>query len=212
VPRRHSRDIDSKLVIRVPEHSSVKIGTVSADITVQDVVGAQTLHTVSGDVDTTAYTADLEIETVSGDIGIEGDGKKLNARLNTVSGDIDAEGISGDIAAETVSGDIELVSGTFERARLNTTNGDMVFRAMLADGGRFSAETINGDLKIRFQDKISARFEIETFNGDIQNCFGPKPVRTSEYTPGRELNFTEGKGEGWVTIKTLNGDVNLCNK
>ena len=57
---------------------------------------------------------------------------------------------------------------------------------------------------------MSARFDIETFNGSIDNCFGPEPVRTSRYTPGRELRFTEGDGNARVAIKTLNGGLRLC--
>ncbi len=212
VPRRNSRYIESDLVIHVPERSAVNVGTVSADVLVQDVSGSQTLNTVSGDIESEAYAADIEIETVSGDVAVQGDGKETNARINTVSGDIDAEQLGGDIMAGTVSGDINVLNGTFKRARLNTTNGDMVFHASLGNDGRFDAETINGEVDIQFQRKISAKFEIETFNGDIRNCFGPEPVRTSEYTPGLELYFSEGDGDGWVTIKTLNGDVELCNE
>jgi DUF4097 and DUF4098 domain-containing protein YvlB len=82
----------------------------------------------------------------------------------------------------------------------------------MSDGGSFGLETINGDLDIEFNESISARFDIETFNGDIRNCFGPEPVRTSKYTPGRELKFTQGAGGGRVTIKTLNGDLRLCKE
>jgi DUF4097 and DUF4098 domain-containing protein YvlB len=212
VPRRNSRFIESDLVIHVPERSAVSVDTVSADISIQDVLGSQTLNSVSGDIEAEAYTADIEIETVSGEVDVQGDGKETNARVNTVSGDINVEQLGGDVMTGTVSGDIYVVNGTFERARLNTTNGDMVFHASLGNDGRFDAETINGEVDIQFQRKISARFEIETFNGDIRNCFGPEPVRTSEYTPGLELYFSEGDGDGWVTIKTLNGDVELCNE
>lgn len=212
VPRKSSRNIASDLVIHVPEKSSVKISTVSADITIEDVRGSQSLVTVSGDIETQAYTADVEAETVSGDIDIEGNGKKLNVRANTVSGDIDIEQVDGEASASTVSGDIQLVYGEFDRVRMNTTNGDMIFQAQLNKGGRFSAETINGEVEVNFNGGLSAKIEVETFNGGIRNCFGPKAVRTSQYAPGRELTFTEGDGDGWVTIKTLNGDVNICNK
>ncbi len=212
VPRRNSRFIESDLVIRVPEKSAVKVGTVSADIVIQDVLGSQTLNSVSGDVESEIFTADTEIETVSGDVNVQGDGKDTNVRVNTVSGDIEAEQLGGDIIAGTVSGDIYVVNGSFDRARMNTTNGDMVFHASLEKDGRFDAETINGELDIVFQKKVSAKFEVETFNGNIRNCFGPEPERTSEYTPGLELYFSEGDGDGRVTIKTLNGDVELCKK
>ena len=61
-----------------------------------------------------------------------------------------------------------------------------------------------------FDGPVNAEFDISTFNGDIRNCFGPKPERTSEYAPGRELRFREGQGSGRVRIKTLNGDVDVC--
>ncbi len=211
VPRGHARFIESDLVIHVPERSAVNVGTVSADISIRDVLGSQTLNTVSGDIESEAYTADVEIETVSGEADVQGDGKETNARISTVSGDINAEQLGGDVVTGSVSGDIYVLNGTFKRARLNTTNGDMVFHASLASDGRFDAETINGEVDVRFQSKVTARFEIETFNGDIRNCFGPEPTRTSEYTPGLELYFSEGDGDGRVTIKTLNGDVELCN-
>lgn len=212
VPRRSSRNIASDLVIHVPEKSTVRVGTVSADITIVEVRGSQTLNTVSGDIEVQAYTADIEVETVSGDIEVQGDGKKLNVRANAVSGDIDLQQVDGDVTASSVSGDIQIVHGELDRVRMNTTTGDMIFQAQLNKGGRFSAETINGEIEINFHGKVSAKFEIETFNGSIRNCFGPKAERTSKYAPGKELNFSEGDGDGWVTVKTLNGDVGICNK
>ena len=59
---------------------------------------------------------------------------------------------------------------------------------------------------------VGAEFDISSFNGDIRNCFGPDPVRTSEYAPGSELRFREGQGGARVRVKTLNGDISLCNK
>lgn len=210
VPRGHGRSISSDLVIRVPEMSSITVGTVSADIEVSDVKGAQALHSVSGDIDTEAYESDVEVESVSGDIELQGDNEATAVELSTVSGDLDAQNIAGSADFGTVSGDISVIDSSFERVRMNTTNGDIVFRARLQDGGRLSAETINGEVDIEFDGSVSARIDIETFNGNIDNCFGPEPVRTSKYTPGLELSFTEGGGAGRVEINTLNGDVTLC--
>ena len=71
-------------------------------------------------------------------------------------------------------------------------------------------ETINGSVDVEFRGDISARFSISTFNGRIRNCFGPEPERTSKYTPGYDLDFTEGSGSGRVSINTLNGSLRLC--
>ena len=211
-PKRHGHGhgISSDLVINVPENSSIEVVGVSADIDIQNVFGEQRLQSVSGDIECEIYAADIEVETVSGDVEVQGDNKSGHAELSSVSGDVEAENIAGEVAAGSVSGDVILVNSSFDRVRLETVNGDVIFDSELSDDGSFSLETINGDLDIKFNDSISARFDIETFNGDIRNCFGPKPVRTSKYAPGTELKFTEGDGEGRVIIKTLNGDLRLC--
>ena len=82
------------------------------------------------------------------------------------------------------------------------------YQAQLLGAG---GAAVNGDVDVQFSGDVSARFDIETFNGDITNCFGPKAERTSKYTPGLELSFTEGDGDGRVTITTLNGDIDMCN-
>jgi DUF4097 and DUF4098 domain-containing protein YvlB len=208
--RRNNRRVGSDLQVRVPEGSSVNVSGVSADIAVDDVRGDLRLSVVSGDITAQGFAGDIEIETVSGDVDAEGSGQESDARFNTVSGDIDVQNVSGAITITSVSGDLTVVDGTFERAQLNTTSADIVYHAGLAGNGRLDMDTINGDLDVQFRGEVSARFDIETFNGEIRNCFGPEPVRTSQYTPGRELAFTEGGGASRVTIRTLNGDLRLC--
>ncbi len=211
LPRgRQGRSGSSDLVVNVPEASSLKVTGVSADIKVRNVTGTQRLQTVSGDVDTVAFAADIDAESVSGDVEIEGNSRDMRTRATSVSGDLEVSGLAGEIEVSSVSGDLTVVGSSFSRAALNTTNGDMVFKAGLRDGGRLDVETINGDVDIDFKGSISARFDIETFNGDIRNCFGPEAERTSRYAPGRELVFTEGDGSGRVIVRTLNGDLRMC--
>lgn len=210
VPRNSNGGISSDLEIKVPEGSSIRVNTVSADIDVADVHGEQELQSVSGDVSTEAHDSDIELGSVSGDIEVEGDNQSIRSRLNTVSGDVDADSLAGEFNAESVSGDVSTINGSFSRASLNTVNGDVTYHAVLLDDGRLDIETINGDVDVDFEGDVSAKFDIETFNGAIRNCFGPDAVRTSKYAPGRELKFTEGGGSGKVTIKTLNGSLRLC--
>ena len=210
VSRGNNRRIGSDLEIRVPAGSTVNVSGVSTDIDIADVTGDLRLSVVSGDVDVSGFASDIEIGTVSGDIQAEGSGHTGDSRFNTVSGDVDVQNVSGNISIESVSGDLLIADGAFERVALNTTSGDVVFQAGLKGNGRFDLDTINGDSDLSFEGDVSARFNIETFNGEIRNCFGPEPVRTSQYTPGRELKFTEGGGSARVTISTLNGDLRLC--
>jgi len=211
VPRRNARSISSELKIRIPKNSSLEVSGVSADIEVEDVLGELRLQTVSGDMSSDVFGSDVEMETVSGDIELQGDNQDMRTEVASVSGDIEAISLAGSVASESVSGNVEIVNGSFERVQASTVNGDIVFQAELRNGGKLQAETINGEVDILFTGTVSARFDIETFNGDIDNCFGPEPVRASRYTPGKELNFTEGDGDSRVVIETLNGTITLCH-
>jgi len=202
--------VSSDLTIRIPEENSLDVTVVSADIETDNVRGEQRLHAVSGDVSTRAYAADLEVEAVSGDIEVSGSDGRAFTLLTTVSGDIDASALAGDVELSTVSGDAELIRGSFERVRADSVNGDLTLRVRLAEGGRMDLETVNGEVDLHFLGEVSGRFDIETFNGRIDNCFGPDAVRTSRYTPGRELQFTEGDGDARITVNTLNGRLNMC--
>ena len=210
VPQKSGRGIESDLYIQVPQASSIDVSTVSADIEVMKVTGEQSLGTVSGDIDTEGAESDISAEAVSGDIEVNGQNKVTNTRANTVSGDVQLVRVAGIADTESVSGDVMITDGSFERIDMSTVNGDLMFRSALQAGGKLTAETVNGSVDIEFTDDISGRFDIDTFNGDIDNCFGPKPERTSKYTPGLELSFQEGDGDARVNISTLNGDVSIC--
>ena len=210
VPKKSGRGIESDLYIQVPQASSIDVSTVFADIEVMKVTGEQSLGTVSGDIDTEGAESDISAEAVSGDIEVNGQNKVTNTRANTVSGDVQLVRVAGIADTESVSGDVMITDGSFERIDMSTVNGDLMFRSALQAGGKLTAETVNGSVDIEFTDDISGRFDIDTFNGDIDNCFGPKPERTSKYTPGLELSFQEGDGDARVNISTLNGDVSIC--
>lgn len=210
VPRRGGRGIDSDLHIQVPQGSSIDVGTVSADIDVMEVRGEQSLSTVSGDVHTEAAGSDVSAESVSGDVEVTGQNKNAETHATSVSGDVTLFRVSGEAVVESVSGSVTIDEGSFQRAGLETVNGDIVFRAGLGAGGKLQAETVNGDVDIKFANEVEGRYDVDTFNGNIRNCFGPKAERTSKYTPGWELSFQDGDGDARVTVSTLNGNISIC--
>ena len=210
LPSRSSGADDTDLTIQVPRRSSIAVNTVSADIDVEGVSGAQRLQSVSADVTTQAGAEDVECKTVSGDIQVIGQGSRALLTLTTVSGDATVRKAAGEVNANTVSGNIDLALGDTTRSRLRSTSGDLTMEGKLVDDARLDVESISGDVRIDLAGPIAAEFDVSSFNGEIRNCFGPKSARTDEYAPGRELRFREGAGSGRVRIKTLNGDISLC--
>jgi DUF4097 and DUF4098 domain-containing protein YvlB len=212
LPRKTSNVEDTDLVVRVPAASRLSVNTVSADIEVQGLLGAQRLQSVSAEISTAAAGEDVECKSVSGDVTVNGSFKKGLLTITTVSGDATALRVAGEVNANTVSGDITLGLGETNRSRVRSTSGDLTMAALLAADGKLDAESISGDVRLELVGAVNAEFDLSSFNGEIRNCFGPKAVSTSEYAPGKELRFREGQGSAHVRIKTLNGDISVCRK
>ena len=211
-PSKTSNVEDTDLVVRVPAASRLSVNTVSADIEVQGLLGAQRLQSVSAEISTAAAGEDVECKSVSGDVTVNGSFKKGLLTITTVSGDATALRVAGEVNANTVSGDITLGLGETNRSRVRSTSGDLTMAALLAADGKLDAESISGDVRLELVGAVDAEFDLSSFNGEIRNCFGPKAVSTSEYAPGKELRFRDGQGTALVRIKTMNGDINVCRK
>jgi DUF4097 and DUF4098 domain-containing protein YvlB len=213
LPRGHSYRGSTDLIVQVPRNSSLTMTTVSADQTIKDVRGMQRLQAVSGTIQTELWNEDVEVKNVSGEVNVRGHSGKGTLRATSVSGGLRLEDIGSEMELNTVTGDMTVRVAELSKARIRTTNGNLELRAAkVTDDLRIDAEGINGDLRFRFPRTLDAEFDISTFNGDIDNCFGPKPHRTSEYGPGNALRFKEGNGDGRVRIKALNGTVEICNR
>jgi DUF4097 and DUF4098 domain-containing protein YvlB len=212
LPSKSSRVESSKLMVKVPAGSSLAVNTVSADIGVRGLRGSQRLQSVSGDIRTEAAAEDVECKTVSGDVNITGSGQRALLTVTTVSGNAALTKVAGEVNGNTVSGDFTIAMSETSRSRLRSTSGNLGLTGRLATDARLDIESISGDVRLGLAGPVGAEFDVSTFNGQIRNCFGPDPVRTSEYAPGLELRFREGSGAARVRIKTLNGDISVCNE
>ncbi|MEE9253444.1 MAG: DUF4097 family beta strand repeat-containing protein [Pseudomonadales bacterium] len=211
VLREAARNISgSDLDIRIPQASGLTVTGVSADITVENVKGIQSLQTVSGDIDAMVFEADLEAKTVSGDVDVQGRRNSTLVTVMTVSGDVEITDIGGEVEASAVSGDLTIEAGVLTRVRLRTTNGDITVQGAVEKGGRLDAETVNGDVEVMLADASNVELDIETFNGDIDHCFDARVERKSRYGPGRELRLSRGDADRTVRVKAFNGDVEIC--
>lgn len=199
----------SELFVRMPLASRLVVASVSADVVVRGVQGAQRLQSVSGDISTAMVKEDVQLKTVTGDVQVDGNDSPGLLTVTTVSGDTRVRAVAGEVILQTVSGRFDVESDHLARARIRTTSGDATLRSGLAEGARVEMEAVNGTLSLLIAGEPDAEFTIETLNGRIDNAFGPEPVRTSRYAPGRELRFTAGAGSARVTMETINGDIIL---
>jgi hypothetical protein len=202
-------ECDGELRISVPRVARVDADAVSADVSVADAAGPVRVNSVSGEVVLRTRSRDLEASSVSGDVEVVGNGADGRIEARSVSGDVRIQGVSAEISVESVSGNVEVQRAKVARLSMKSTSGDVAYAGGISGSGSFEFQTVSGDVKVALEGARDATFDVSTFSGGIDNGFGPKARRTSEYAPGYELRFTEGKGAARVRINTLSGDVDL---
>jgi putative adhesin len=208
----HSHGGEAELRVQVPKDSEVNVSAVSADVTSQGVLGIQRLSAVSGDVTAEIAGSDVEARTVSGGIKLKGHGQPARLRVSTVSGDVHLEHGAGDFEGNTVSGTLTVSLDTARSVRWRSTSGDMRFTGKLTRDATFEASSVSGDLGVRASADGGYEYEVSSFSGDISDCFNVHSERTSKYGPGSRLQGSLGQGAGHMRLKTMSGDIQLCDR
>ncbi|MEP7244117.1 MAG: DUF4097 family beta strand repeat-containing protein, partial [Gammaproteobacteria bacterium] len=113
--------------------------------------------------------------------------------------------------ATSVSGDLRLELAPAHSIRMRTTSGDLAFRGTLAASASLDAETISGDARLNARSDAGYEYEASSFSGDLENCFGQNTESTSRRGPGSRLTGATGGGKGRVRVKSMSGDVLICD-
>jgi DUF4097 and DUF4098 domain-containing protein YvlB len=208
----HSGHGEADLTVKIPKDSELDVSAVSSDIRVSGVLGVQRLNAVSGDVTAELAGSDADVKTVSGDVRLKGHGQTARLHASSVSGDVHVEHAGGDFEASTVSGELTASLDSARSIRARSTSGELTFEAKLARGAMVDVSSVSGEIKLRASADGGFVYEVSSFSGDISDCFDVKPQRTGEYTPGSTLQGTRGDGAGHVRLKTMSGDVHLCDR
>jgi len=206
VPR-HADDLETDLVVKVPAAADIEIETVSATVEVEGVTGSVDLETVSGWVRTSGRMREMSVETVSGDIAIAEASPRTE--LSAVSGTVELQLATGRLDAETVSGAIRVLNGSLQSASFETVSGNISSAGDIVGTGEFDFESMSGTISLELPSSVSADFDVTTFSGSIDSDIGPRPKRTSQYTPEQELSFSAGSGGSEVSISSFSGSVKI---
>ncbi len=193
------------LVIHVPAGSHLDVECISASIEVSGVNGAVDAESISGDVTVSGDCEQIDVESISGKVTVDSSTRELS--IASISGRVKARGDICAVEAETISGDIILDFDKFIELGVESVSGDATVAGDLDAGGEFEFELHSGTLELTVPADVSADFQVETFSGGIDNEFGQKSRKTGKYSPGRELEFTNGDGEARVQIDTFSGNV-----
>ena len=205
--RRRGYSAEAFLTVKIPTAAGLEVETISADITVDGVDGEVELESVSGKVEVSGRPSLLEAASVSGNVVATATAGR--SELESVSGDVIVRSASGRLEAGSVSGNIEIEGGELHSLNAETVSGSIFCAAVPSGSGRFSLETMSGTVEMVVSESADADYYVETYSGDIRNTIGPKPRRTDDYGPGKELRFSTGSGGGRVVIESFSGSVKI---
>jgi len=197
----------SDIEVMVPSGSSVSIEGFQATITVAGVAGSVKAETVNGSITHAGPSKDVSLQSVNGAVETTKASGRVNAEA--VNGTITVRDASGELEASTVNGRLTVTGGSFSRAQIETVSGGARFDAALSPKASLSVESVSGAVELFFPAGFGGDFTVTTFSGAITNELGPAAVKTSTFTPQKELSFTSGPGGGRVSVETLSGAVHI---
>jgi DUF4097 and DUF4098 domain-containing protein YvlB len=204
------QEVDTDLTIRMPAGAALSVETVSASISVAGITGEVDLESVSGNIDVANSPAALDVETVSGNIHIAS--APPESDVSSVSGLIEIRTAGGALDAENVSGKIIIHGGVIDGGDLQSVSGDITCHATPGPESDLDIETMDGTITLVIDGGLVASFDLSTFSGSIENQIGPKPRRTSKYTPGKELYFNTGTGGPSISLESFSGSIKLVTR
>ena len=195
------------LELRVPTRARVWAKSGSADMDVSGVTGGLDLNIVGGSVTVQGTPRELNIESMDGDVRVQAGASWL--RVKTATGNVDVRGGSDDAGISTVSGTVRVSNGRYERGKLETVTGDVIYEGEVGNKGSVDITTHSGAIELRLPPKPSLELDAVTVTGTIENG-----VTSSRPIPGREgrgmeLGFSSGNGDTRIFVRSFKGNVAL---
>lgn len=195
------------LELRVPAGARVWAKGGTATIEVSGMTGGLDLFIVGGVVRVNASPRELNVESMDGAITI--DGSPAWVRAKTATGDITMRGGSPDAAFSTVSGTVRVSDGSFERARLESVSGALIFAGDGARTGTVTFDSHSGAIELALTRKASFEVDATTVTGTIDNQFGHQRPVSGREGRGQELGLTTGMGGSRFQVRSFKGTITV---
>ena len=198
---------DAKLELRVPTRARVWAKSGSADLEVVGLTGGVDINIVGGSVRVICSPAELQVESMDGSVTIEGSPGWLRAK--TATGDLVLRGGSEDAAISTVSGAVRVGDGRFERIKLTSVTGPIVFAGDLARAATLDVDTHAGPIELRLPARPDADVDAATVTGTIENSLTARRPIAGREGRGMELGFSSGSGSARIIVRSFKGNIYL---
>jgi len=135
------------IAVELPEGSSGRIVTASADVRCTGELAALDVHTASGDVSAERITGRARVDTASGDVALARAGE---AAVAATSGDVRIGSADG-VSVQTASGDVQVEAVTGHRAEVKSASGDIRVGVTPGIGVRLDLSSLSGTVNCELE-------------------------------------------------------------
>jgi len=149
--------------------------------------------------------ADIQAGTVRGDVAVRGGAGSVS--LKSIEGDGSLEGATGRIELSSVEGILSLNRITASVVEASTIDGEIVYEGAIAAQGQYRFTTHDGDVLLPIPENTGASVTVRTYDGRFDSSFPVQP--SGDFTRGRRVTFTLGKGGAEIDIEAFDGQIRL---
>ncbi len=192
------------ITINAPAWMAVSLQGVETAITVSGIAAPIKARSVEGDVVVSGGTDNVALSSVDGDIrasGVRGD-----LDIQAVDGNVTVQDLVGRINVQGVDGDVRLDGITAAGVKVNTVDGNILFRGAVAPNGNYGFKTHDGDITIRPVGALNATVSVSTWDGEFESAM---PVTITGSQEGKRFSFTVGNGSARVDLEAFDGLIRL---
>jgi DUF4097 and DUF4098 domain-containing protein YvlB len=175
---RLGRTADLDVTVEVPEGSSCRVHTASADVRCTGELSSLDVHTASGDVSAERVTGVARAITASGDVYV-GEAGQVDA--NSASGDVTIGQVSGAVQVSTASGDVRIDAASGSRAEAKSASGDINIAVTPGIGVYLDLSTLSGTVSSELDPAeetggADMTLSCRTLSGDVQVTRAAQPA------------------------------------
>lgn len=197
----------ARLELFVPAGATVWAKAANATMEVSGVTGGLDLNVIGGRIAVNGTPRELNVESMDGAVTVTGSPGWM--RVKTASGNVVVNGGSPDAGVTTVSGTITAQGGDYERARIESVTGNVVFGGTLRRAGSLTIDSHSGTIDLALPVKASLDIEATTIAGSIINNVTSRRPTPGREGRGEELSLGLGIGDARATLRSFKGNIRL---
>jgi len=201
-------NVSINYTLMIPADASINAGTISGNVTCEEINGDLKATTVSGNVTVSGAKNGANCSTTSGNV--DADNVIGDVKLHSVSGNVMANEISGSVNADTVSGSVVLTNITnADEIEASTISGKVKYEGDLDSSGYYHLKTHSGRVEFIIPSGSAFDLDARTFSGSIKSDFD---ITVRGKISKKSLNGSVNGGGAEVELNTFSGNVYLKKK